>query len=264
MLSKPNVTIIIPYKKNLRYLFSALKSVFNQTFKNYVINIIYDNENKTDLYEIKKFLKKKNLKKKNLIKIQVNKKNIGAGHSRNKGIKKSKTKYIAFLDSDDRWTKDKLKYQIYFMEKKKLSFSHTSYNIIDSKDKVISYRIARPVITLEELIKSCDVGLSTVIIKTEFLKKNNYYFPGIKTKEDFVLWLKIAKNLKFLQGIKKKLTYYRKTSNSLSSNKFISLINGYRVYRSYMKFSKIKSIYFLTILSVNSFKKKILKKKIDK
>ena len=69
MLSEPNVTIIIPYKRNLRYLFSALKSVFNQTFKNYVINIIYDNENKTDLYEIKKFLKKKNFKKKNLIKI---------------------------------------------------------------------------------------------------------------------------------------------------------------------------------------------------
>ena len=89
MLNKLNVTIIIPYKRNLRYLFSALKSVFNQTFKNYVINIIYDNENKTDLYEIKKFLKKI-FKKKNLIKIQVNKKNIGAGYSRNKGIKKVK------------------------------------------------------------------------------------------------------------------------------------------------------------------------------
>jgi hypothetical protein len=41
MLSKPNVTIIIPYKKNLRYLFSALKSVFNQTYKNYVKLILF-------------------------------------------------------------------------------------------------------------------------------------------------------------------------------------------------------------------------------
>ena len=257
MLNQPSVTVIIPYKNNIKYLFSALNSVFNQSYKNLRISIVYDDENKTDLYEIKKFLKNKNNKKLPSIKIENNKKNLGAGYSRNISIKKCNTKYVAFLDSDDLWKKNKLNAQISFMEKNKQVFSHTSYYVINEKNKIIYSRTATSIIKFEQLIKSCDIGLSTVIIDTKFLKKNNYYFPKIKTKEDYVLWLKIAKNIKSIMGINKKLTYYRKVSNSLSSNRFTSLVNGYKVYRNYMNFSKIKSIYHLIILSINFFKKNL-------
>ena len=57
MLSQPSVTVIIPFKNNIEYLFSAINSVFNQSYKNYKIKIIYDNEDRTDLNKIKKFLK---------------------------------------------------------------------------------------------------------------------------------------------------------------------------------------------------------------
>ena len=62
----PFVTIIIPYKSNLKYLFLALKSVFNQNYKNFKLTIVYDNINKNDLKKINIFLKKKNILK-NLI-----------------------------------------------------------------------------------------------------------------------------------------------------------------------------------------------------
>src|SRR6056300_1128792 len=101
MDSRPSVTVVIPYKNNLKYLFKALNSVFNQTHKNYKILIIYDDENSVDLNKIRKFLKIKNNKNTSSVKIKVNKKNLGAGYSRNTGIKKSNTKYIAFLDADD-------------------------------------------------------------------------------------------------------------------------------------------------------------------
>jgi glycosyltransferase involved in cell wall biosynthesis len=46
----PFVTIIIPYKNNLDYLFdAALKSIFNQSYKNFKILIVYDDEDKSDL-----------------------------------------------------------------------------------------------------------------------------------------------------------------------------------------------------------------------
>ena len=53
------VTIIIPYKNNLKYLFLALESIFFQTYKKYKIIIIYDNEDKKDLKNIKRFISKK-------------------------------------------------------------------------------------------------------------------------------------------------------------------------------------------------------------
>ena len=60
------VTIIIPYKNNLKYLFLALESVFFQTYKKFKIIIIYDDEDKSDFYKIKNFLKTTD-KKKNII-----------------------------------------------------------------------------------------------------------------------------------------------------------------------------------------------------
>ncbi len=260
MNKQPSVSIIIPYKDNLNYLFSSLNSAIRQSYRNFRIVIIYDNENRTDLLKIKKFLKIKKGNKPS-ISIEVNKVNLGAGNSRNKGIKKSKTKYIAFLDSDDLWAKNKLKIHINHMEKNNYVFSHTSYYVINDKDNVISLRNARPTITFRELLKSCDIGLSTVILNTKFIKKNKYYFPRIKTKEDFVLWLKIIKDIKFVHGLNRKLTYYRKTGNSLSSNKFISLVNGYKVYRNYMNFSIGKSLYYLIILSINFFRKYLFESK---
>jgi teichuronic acid biosynthesis glycosyltransferase TuaG len=252
------VTIIVPYKENLDYLFAALKSVFKQSYKNFKILIIYDNENKSDLPKIKKFFKSEAIKKKISYEIIVNKNSLGAGYARNVGIKKSKTKYIAFLDSDDLWDKNKLKIQINFMEKNNISFSHTSFHIINANNKIISSRLAKKKILFKDLLASCDIGLSTVILRSNLLSKNKIFFPKIKTKEDYVLWLKIVKKIKIIKGLNNKLTYYRKTKGSLSSDKLLSLINGYKVYKDYMNYGLIKSLFYLFILSFNSVKKIVI------
>jgi teichuronic acid biosynthesis glycosyltransferase TuaG len=94
------VSVIIPYYRKRRYIESTIKSVLNQNYKNLEILIIYDDSNQSDLEFIKKIIK---FDKK--IKLIINKKNIGVANSRNKGIKKCRGKYIAFLDSDDLWKK---------------------------------------------------------------------------------------------------------------------------------------------------------------
>ena len=238
------VSIIVPYYKKKKFIKRSLRSVLNQSYKKFELIVIYDDTNKKDLIYIKKIVggHKK-------VKIIVNRKNIGVGMSRNKGISISKGKYICFLDSDDFWSKNKIKEQIKFMKVNKISISHTSYNIIEN-NKIISCRSARDFLTLKSLIYSCDIGCSTVTLKKNVLfHKQN--FPSLKTKEDFVLWLKLLKKGNKIFSLKRKLTNWQKTPNSLSSNVEQKLIDGYKVYNQYMKFGKIKSIIYLIILSIN-------------
>ena len=91
-------------------------------------------------------------------KILVNKKNLGVSKSRNKALKNCKGKYIAFIDADDIWKSNKLYKQIKFMEKKLSYFSFTSYNIIDSQDKLINKRIVNYDPTYKKLMKKILLG----------------------------------------------------------------------------------------------------------
>ena len=154
--------------------------------------------------------------------------------------------------------KNKLMIQINFMKKKKILCSHTSYDIINSEGKILSTRQAEDCENYFELRKSCNIGLSTVIIKRSLLK-NHFKFPSIKTKEDFVLWLKIVKCGNTIFGLKKKLVKWRKTGNSLSSSSIQKIKDGFKVYNHYLNYNVFKFFYFLLILSINFLKKSFFK-----
>ena len=241
------ISIIVPYYKKEKYIKKSIKSILDQSYKKFEIIIIYDDENKNDLSLIKGIAK---LSKK--IKLIVNKKNIGVGMSRNKAIKLSKGKYIAFLDADDIWKPNKLKNQLTYMVKNKISISHTSYYVIDENNNKVGFREAKK-IEFKQLIKSCDIGLSTVMIKKDLLKNN--FFSKLTTKEDYVLWLKLSKKNFSFHPIKTPLTSWRSSKKSLSSSLSQKLIDGYSVYRIYLKQSVIKSLLSLCILSINYLKK---------
>ena len=107
----------------------------------------------------------------------------------------------------------------------------------------------------EDLLKSCNIGLSTIILKKSIFK-GKIKFPNLKTKEDFVLWLNLLKQNYRICGIKSNLAYWRKLDNSLSSFTIQKLKDGFRVYNKYMGFNFIKSFFYLFILSINYLKKK--------
>ena len=157
------VSIIIPYYKKRLFIEDTIKSILNQSYKKFEIIIVND---EVTIKAKKLLFKISNLDKR--IFVINNNKNLGAGLSRNKGIIKSKGKYIAFCDSDDLWEINKLKIQINFMKNTKTDFSYTSYKIIDKNKKVIGSREARQELKFNQLVKSCDIGLSTVMMKKTF------------------------------------------------------------------------------------------------
>ena len=242
------VSVVIPYYKKRKYIKSSIQSVLKQTYKNFEIIIIYDDSNLDDL---KYILEIKRLDKR--IRVFRNKENKGVGLSRNYGIKKSRGKFIAFLDADDIWHPLKLSTQIEFMINNNFSITHTSYNIINEKNKKVGTRFAKN-LKFSDLIRSCDVGLSTVIIDKKLL--DNLCFPNLKTKEDYVLWLQLTKKGYEFKAFDEFLTDWRLAKNSLSSSTFRKLIDGYNVYRKYLEQSILKSLINLLILSLNFLRKK--------
>ena len=248
---KPLISIIIPFYQKKNYLEQTIKSIAKQSQKNFELILVYDDPDKSDLPHVLRVLK--DIKRKTII---INKKNIGAGPSRNIAILKAKGEFIAFIDADDVWKKHKLKNQLLFMLSNKIKFSFTSYSIINKKNTIIKLIKAKRTIDYNDLIKSCDIGLSTVMVKKDLLKKNK--FPRIKTKEDYILWLKLSKQNIKMMGINQSLVSWRKLDNSLSSSIFQRIKDAFYVYNNFLKFSFIKSIYYISIMSLNFFRKRYL------
>ena len=243
------ISVIIPYFKKKKFIEEAVNSILNQSYTNIEILIVYDDKDVDDLNYLNEIF---NLNKK--IRIIVNEKNIGAGLSRNKGISIANGKYIGFLDADDYWHQEKVFKQIQFMKENNFKASHTSYQIIDEKKNILDVRRAREFNSYKDIIKSCDIGLSTVIIEKSIIN-DDIQFVELKTKEDFVLWLKILYSGIAIGALDENLTFWRKLKNSLSSSFFQKMIDGYRVYRKYMKFNILLSLYFLLCLSINFLRK---------
>lgn len=243
------VSVIIPYFKKIQFIDKSVSSVLEQTYSNIEIIIIYDDVDKFELdYLVNKY------KSNNKIKILVNEKNLGAGLSRNKGIEFSSGKYICFLDADDYWKKEKVENQINFMIKKNVDISHTTYSVINEKDKFIKERKAKSFTNYKEILTSCDIGLSTVALNKKIISEK-IKFGDLKTKEDFVLWLTILKENIVISGLDQNLSFWRKTNNSLSSSVNQKLIDGFRVYNKHLNFNFFKSLFLLTCLSLNYLKK---------
>lgn len=246
------VSIIIPYYKKKLFIKETIKSVLKQSYKNFEI-IIVDDENSHESNDLLKEILKLDKK----IRLITNEINIGAGLSRNKALGIAEGDFIAFCDSDDLWKSTKLQIQVNYMVENDIDFSFTSYEIINEVGKILNYRFAKNLLNFADLLNSCDIGLSTVLIKKNLFNDIDLRFAKLKTKEDYVLWLKIAKKGINIFGIDKVLVSWRKTRNSLSSSTFQKLIDGFRVYKFYMKFNSFKSLVCLLKLSFNYLSKKV-------
>ncbi len=242
----------MPYYQKKDYVFETINNVLRQTYYKFELIIIFDDNDKgtfEKIYELAKLDKR--------IKLIQNDKNLGAGISRNVGLNYANGDYVCFLDADDLWDKNKIQEQLNFMKKNNCMISHTSYQIIDKNNKVIGFREAK-YLNYQNLIYSCDVGLSSVMMKSK-LSKQNINFCNQKTKEDYIYWLQLSSKGYDFFPLKKYLVRWRKTHGSLSSSTFQKLLDGYRVYRVYQKFGVIKSLFHLILLSINFLIKSYLK-----
>lgn len=228
------VSVIMPLYNCQDYVSTTIESVINQTYNNWELIIIDDKSTDNSLEVVKKIMQ--NEKRIKLIRSEINE---GAARARNKGIRVSKGKYIAFLDSDDIWENTKLEKQIDFMKKRNASFSFTAFKRDYYNGKVRVFNVPKKVTYYSTLLKN-SICNSTVVIDVSKLGKT--YYPDIRKRQDYGLWLKILREkTKYAHGLNEVLTIRNVRKQSVSSNKLGLIQYQWRLYREYEKFSIVTS-----------------------
>ena len=250
-MNEPLVSIITPVYNAERFLSDTIKSVQNQTYKNWEILLIDDCSKDNSAQIIKEFKKYDNR-----IKYIKLKKNSGASVSRNEGIRNAKGRFISFVDSDDIWKPEKLEIQIKYMLKENLGFTFTSYRYMKENGELTNKIAKAPSkINYNGLLKNTIIGCSTVVIDREIV--DYFEMPLVRRGQDTATWLQILRKEKYAYGIEQDLVNYRLVGESLSSNKIIALKRTWNTYRNVEKLGLLKSSYVFCFYVFNAIKKRI-------
>lgn len=247
-MNNPLVSIIMPAYNAERFIKESIESVINQKYKNWELLIINDFSNDSTQNIIENYCMKDKR-----IKLLEQKENKGVVEARNRGIKESKGKYIAFLDSDDLWEKNKLEIQIKYMREKKRFMTYTGYSYISEEGNFMKEITIPRSLSYEQALKGNQIGCLTVVIDK---KIGDFEMPHIK-HEDYATWLNILKNGITAYGIDQSLARYRKVSNSLSSNKLKTICWTWNIFIKTQNLGVLKSFYYTYHHIIKALKKHI-------
>jgi teichuronic acid biosynthesis glycosyltransferase TuaG len=223
---QPLVSIVVPVYNAARFMDDTIHTVLNQTYQNWELLLVDDCSSDDSVQIIKKYLKKD--KRIKLFKLSEN---SGAAIARNTGIDNAKGRYLAFLDADDLWVKNKLELQVAFMQEKNAAFSFTGYEFADENGRPNGKKVHVPkTITYKQALKNTTIWTSTVMLDMQVLNKPTIYMPDIGS-EDTATWWKILKQIDHAHGLNNNLSFYRRHGSTLSSNKLKAVKRTWNLYR---------------------------------
>ena len=243
------VSIITPAYNAAAYIAETIESVLAQTYTNWEMLIANDCSKDNTAEIVQSYAAKdKRIKLINL------KQNSGAAVARNTAIQNAKGRYIAFLDSDDLWKKEKLQKQIEFMQQNDYAFTYISYEHFKETKENIQNQVQIPKsLNYNQALKGNQIGCLTVMLDRKQIP--NIHFTTQK-HEDYILWLNILKHGITAYGIQESLARYRTgNSKSISGNKMQSALWTWKVYRESQKLSVVKSVYYMLFYVVSGLKK---------
>jgi len=197
------VDVILPIYKPNHFVFEAINSVINQTYKNWILHIVDDASGDNSLEKIKQkygFLNGK-------IKYYQLEKNRRQAFARNYAISKGNGEFIAFIDQDDVWVPEKLEWQVEYIEKNGTDAVHGNLIMINENGRVIlnekwekendgRRKVNWEQLNNEELARKIfrkpNIRIISSLVKRELFNKiggfKDYFFGG----EDEAFWFEIA------------------------------------------------------------------------
>lgn len=247
------VSIITPVYKCESLIKETIECVINQSYKNWEMILVDDCSPDNSAKIVKEYAKKDNRIK--YIKLD---KNSGAAIARNKALEKAKGRFIAYLDSDDLWKKDKLEKQVDFMIKNNCAFCCTDYEKIKEDGTSLNKIIKIPKIVNYNLyLRNTIIQTVGVMIDIEKTGKELLVMPNIRRRQDAATWCQILKAGFNCYEVPENLSYYRVVTNSLSSNKFKAVKGTWTLYRKIEKLPLWKACFCFIGYVFNAVKKRI-------
>lgn len=234
------VSIITPTYNCGRFIAETIRSVQAQTHRNWEMLIVDDCSSDNTKAVVEQFSADDKR-----IKYYCLPTNSGAAVARNTALKMAKGRWIAFLDSDDLWTPDKLEKQLRFMVDNNYDFSYHEYSEINEDSSVISGKISGPKhISKIGMFCYCWPGCLTVMYNRQ--KVGLIQINPIKKNNDYAMWLQIVKKTD-CHLMKDSCGYYRKRVGSISNHGYLSLIKWHARLFELIGINNKVFIYLLTI-----------------
>jgi len=185
-----DISVIIPTFNRSEQLVRALESIANQRAKPSEIIVIDDGSTDDTGTTIADYSVRTNVAIRYLHQI-----NRGPAAARNRGIAEASKPYLAFLDSDDEWHRDKLSLQYQaFKSAPEYLISHTKERWLKNGQHLNQkkYHIPLHGDIFAQSLRLCCVGMSTVMARRELFASCGLFNESLRCCEDYDFWLRVS------------------------------------------------------------------------
>ena len=246
-MRKGLVSVIMPTFNESRFLAESIECVLGQSYADLELLITDDNSTNAEVHEILHRYAARDSR----VKVFFLKENKGPGYARNHSITEAEGQYIAFCDSDDRWTPDKLEKQVAFMQEHKMALSYTSYYLCDQDGEVYGVVNSPARMTYARLKRDNKIGCLTAMYDTAICGK--VLMPTIRKRQDWGLFLLLLRDFGAAYGIAEPLAYYRKHRNSVSKKKRPLIKYNAKVYQEVLGHSAVYAYLYLIFIFLPTY-----------
>lgn len=244
------VSIIVPVYNAGAYIEETIAMVCAQSYPRWELILVDDCSVDDSRERIRAQAERSGYKEK--LRLIEKSRNEGAAAARNTGIEAARGRYIAFLDADDVWKRDKLQKELAFMKKKDAAFVFTAYEFGDEAARPTGKVVQVPEsLTYREALSRTVIFTTTVLLDTDKTGKELIRMPLVES-EDSATWWKILRNGYTAYGLNEVLAVYRRPAASLSSNKLKAIRRIWNLYRRQEKLSLPYSLYNLFFWAVRA------------
>ena len=183
----PKVSVIIPTYNRLPFLKEAIDSVLAQNVEDVELMVVDDGSTDETGGEVKRHGGR--------VKHLQHAENRGVSAARNRGIRYSRGKYIAFLDSDDLWVKGKLKVQVDFLDENPQYPMCYTDEIWIRKGRRVNPMLKHAKYSgwiFEKCLPLCTISPSSAMIRRMLFSKVGLFDEALPVCEDYDFWLRVS------------------------------------------------------------------------